>query len=100
MVIIDIASAEAGQVLARAVTTPEGVTLCPAGFRLTEGAIQRLKNAGIDSVSIEKSDDRREDVEARLAEMEQRFKHITDPVLLRIRELVERHFRSLLPEDR
>ena len=87
-----------GQVLADAVTNSGGAVLCPMGYTLTDKAIERLKNAGAVSVWIEGDPDAGPDVDKLEAKLNKRFEGIDDPVLLRIKALLQKRFDLLRAE--
>jgi hypothetical protein len=88
------------QIVAAPVTNVKGAVLCPAGFRLTEAAIDRLKRAGVETVYVESSPEEvRKAIEARLADLEARFARVEDPLLLEIRAAAERRLRYMLLEQ-
>jgi len=84
--------------LADAVTNSSGAVLCPMGYKLTEQAIQRLKNASVVSVWIEGSSTPGIDVEARQASLDKRFAGISDPNLLGIKALLQQRLERLKEE--
>lgn len=87
-----------GQVLADAVTNPNGAVLCPMGFTLTEQAIRRLQNANVSVVWIEGSSKPGIDIDARQAELDKRFAGVSDPVLLGIKAILEKRLSRLKEE--
>ena len=87
-----------GQIVADAVTNPSGAVLCPMGYKLTEQAIQRLKNASVASVWIEGSSTPGIDIEARQASLDKRFAGITDPNLLGIKSILQQRLERLKEE--
>jgi hypothetical protein len=89
MELLSINAVRAGQVLARAVANASGATLCPPGFRLTEASIERLRNAGVESVVIEGGEGKVASPQERLAALRRRFQGIDDPILLQIKATIE-----------
>jgi len=87
-----------GQVIADVVNNASGAVLCPIGYKLTEQAIERLKNAKVTMVYIEGNAAPSVDVEARLNDLESRFAGIDDPVLLEIKGLLEKRYELLKEE--
>jgi len=87
-----------GQVVADTVKNRSGAVLCPIGYRLTETAIERLKNADIPSVWIEGNKDDGPDVGKLEARLNKRFHGIDDPVLLRIKGLLKKRLDTLREE--
>lgn len=99
MILVSINQLQPGQVVAKAVTNSNGAVLCPPGFELTEGAIARLKQVGIDSVILEgEGDGGEEDYQARLEALEDRFRGVEDPLLLQIKAAVEKRLRFFTVE--
>ena len=96
MYLVRIAELEPGQRLAKAVTNAKGAVLCPPGFELTENVIERLKQAGIETVVIEGGTTNDASIRERLAGLESRFNGVTDPDMIRIRTLVENRLRMML----
>ncbi|MDX9973102.1 MAG: hypothetical protein RBU21_08940 [FCB group bacterium] len=96
MELLDIASTQPGHVIAQAVTNPDGMILCPPGFRLTEAAIDRLKRVGVASVAVENSGGAQARLRERLTQLDARFRKIEDPLLLRIREIVKLRLETML----
>ena len=50
MELLNILAVKDGDVVARAITNTNGAVLCPVGFVLSANVIERLKNAGVESV--------------------------------------------------
>ena len=90
MELLNISNVKPGQTLARAITNADGAVLCPTGFKLTESAIERLKNAGVDSVVIEGGEDSGPSMEQRIAELRERFEGIDDPIMLQLKATIEK----------
>ena len=88
MELVNVAQLAPGQVTATAVTSPHGAVLCPAGFTLTAAAIQRIGDAGVESVVVEHVA-HRPDVSRRLEQLDERFADIDDPILLQLKATVE-----------
>jgi len=89
---INLGQAEAGQIIAKDLTNSSGGVLCSKGTILTERLIERLRKAQIAGVYVERPLTR-EDVEARKARLEQlqtRFEGVDDPVMLRLKAILER----------
>lgn len=99
MILVSISQLQPGQVVAQAVTNANGAVLCPPGFELTEGAIARLKQAGIDSVILEGEGEAGENnYEERIEKLEDRFRGVDDPVLLQIKAAIEKRLRFFIVE--
>lgn len=96
MELVSISSVQPGQVVARAVTGANGAVLCPPGFRLTQAAIERLREAGIDSVVLEGASCDNQWLMERLSELESRFRGIDDPILLQIKATIEKRLQFML----
>lgn len=90
MQVVSTSELEPGQVLAKAVINAGGAVLCPAGHTLTDATIRHLKNAGIESVALEGGAATGPSVEERLAQLEQRFETVQDPLLLAIKSAAAR----------
>ena len=69
---ISISLAKPGQVLAQPVTNPGGAVLCPAGYTLTEAALDRMRNAGVETVMLE-GEAEGPSLEERLGALNRRF---------------------------
>jgi hypothetical protein len=88
-----------GQVVAKAVTNANGAVLCPTGFELTEAAIARLKQSGIESVILEGEGEAGEDnYEERIEALEDRFREVEDPLLLQLKAAIEKRLRFFTVE--
>lgn len=87
-----------GQVLADAVTNSSGAVLCPLGYQLTDKAIERLQNANVGSVWIEGSADNMPDVASMEATLNRRFEGVEDPILLRIKGLLQNRIDAIRAE--
>ena len=87
-----------GQVLADVVTNSSGGVLCPLGYQLTDKAIERLQNANVGSVWIEGSADNMPDVGAMEGTLNRRFDGVDDPVLLRIKALLQKRIDTIRAE--
>lgn len=77
-----------GEITAEPVRNAASAILCPQGFVLTEKAIARLRNAGVTSVAVQADLDNNSEINARLDRLNARFEGVTDPALLRIRQIV------------
>ena len=88
----------AGQTVADVVCNARGAVLCPMGYVLTDQAIQRLKNANVQTIWIEGNSTPPIDIGAHRAELESRFAGIDDPVLLGIKSLIENRYKRLEEE--
>jgi riboflavin biosynthesis pyrimidine reductase len=88
--VVSTAELEPGQVLAKAVVNAGGAVLCPAGHALTDATIRHLKNAGVESVALEGGAATGPSLEERLAQLEQRFETVQDPLLLTIKSAATR----------
>jgi len=75
-------------VVASAVTNHGGAVLVPPGYKLTEQAIARLKNAGVDGVIVEERKHARPDMDGRIAAVSKRFEGIDDPIMLQLRATI------------
>lgn len=95
---VDVKFLRPGQVVADAVTNAKGAVLCPMGYKLTEQAIERLKNASIATVWIEGSRTPGIDIEGRQAALDQRFAGISDLRLLGIKSILQKRLDNLKEE--
>jgi len=89
MDLVSVAALRSGYVIAEAVTNCSGAVLCPSGLRLTEGLIERLKNAGVEAVVVEAADKSGPTPDERIAELNERFEGVDDPVMLQIKATIE-----------
>lgn len=99
MELLRVSQLRAGQTVAKAVTNRGGAVLCPPGFLLTETAIERLRNAGIESVIVESLEDKAPEIQARIKALEERFTGIDDPILLQIKATVSNRLGFMLVEQ-
>ncbi len=90
---------QAGRVLARPVTNAGGAVLCPAGLRLTERIIERLRAAGIESVVVEGGREHGPTPRERLDKLNQRFEGIEDSLLLQLKAIFENRLNLLILEQ-
>jgi hypothetical protein len=90
MELISINAVKEGQVIARAVTTQNGAVLCPVGFTLSGSIIERLKNAGVESVVVEGGEASGPSAEERIALLKKRFAAVDDAVMLQLKAVIER----------
>lgn len=97
MVSISIHAAKVGQVIAQPVTNKNGAILCPAGFTLNASVIERLKNAGVDSLAVEGGAPTGPSIDERLSMLEQRFAGVSDPMLLQLKGIIQRRLTKLKP---
>ena len=97
MYLISINDIRPGQVVAKAVTNTKGAVLCPSGFKLTESAITRLKNTGVESIIVEgeAGGDVEQDMEKRLEELARRFESVEDPIMIQLRAAIEKRLRFM-----
>ena len=93
--LINISQLKPGLTVASAVTNDGGAVLCPVGFKLTETAIERLSNAGVDSVIVEVNEQQNEELKLRLDSLDDRFRDIDDPIMLQIKATVEQRLNFL-----
>jgi hypothetical protein len=94
MEMLNVEQLQAGMVVASPVSNASGAVLCPMGFKLTDSAITRFKNAGVDTVLVEDVKRQGFSLEDRMALLEARFQGIDDPVLVQIHAIVERFVRK------
>jgi hypothetical protein len=94
--LVTIDQVQPGHVVAAAVTNAAGARLCPAGFKLTETAIERLRNAGVEAVVIEGTIKRGPSAADRLAALEERFHGIDDPVMLQLKATIENRLNAMI----
>ncbi len=92
---VKIGSVRPGQVLAQAAIGRSGAELCPAGFRMTETVIERLRMAGVESLAVEGGGRKFPSPPERLAALERRFQGIDDPILLQIKAIIESRLRLM-----
>jgi hypothetical protein len=97
--LLSVSQLRPGQTVAKAVTNRGGAVLCPPGFLLTETAIERLRNAGIDSVIVESLEDKAPEIQARIHALEARFDGVDDPIMLQIKATVSNRLGFLLVEN-
>lgn len=95
MELVNISQLRSGQTIARAVTNKGGAVLCPPGFRLTDVAIERLKNAGVESVIVESYEDRERALQERVDALQERFRGIEDPLMLQLKAAIENRLRFM-----
>ena len=95
MELVSIDQLKAGHVVASAVTNKGGAVLVPPGFKLTEQAIERLRNAGVEGVIVEESRAVRPDLDIRIAGVAKRFEGIDDPIMLQLKATVLRRLNMI-----
>ena len=92
---ITLSQAEIGQTVADPVKNASGATLCPAGTVLNQRLLERLRNAGIAFVVVEREDDGDDAARAeRMAIQKTRFENVVDPILLRLKPIMEYALRK------
>lgn len=94
MQLCKISDAAPGMALARPICNSEGAVLCPAGFVLTDVAIQRIENAGVEAFFIEGGEESGPTPAERIEELNRRFAGITDPLMLELKSIVENHYAA------
>ncbi len=106
MRILSISHAAPGMVLAREVWSsnePNARVLCGKGIVLTETLISRLRQMGIESVSVEGLPVEAEEGQAAedlLAALDLRFSRVThDPLMMKIKEIYRRRILWSMRED-
>lgn len=97
--LVNIMSVKAGQILARAATNAGGAVLCPAGLRLTDTVIERLRTAGIESLIIEGGQTKGLSPQDRIQALNDRFDGIDDPLLLQIKAVIEKRLNIMQLEQ-
>jgi len=100
MELVSVAALKIDYVVAEPVTNPSGALLCPSGVRLTETVIERLKTAGVEAVVVEEADNSGPAIEERIAQLNQRFRRVDDPLMLQIKATVESRLKQMCLEDR
>ena len=95
---VDVKFLRAGQVLADPVANSSGAVLCPMGYTLTDIAIQRLKNAGVERVTIEGNPYNGPSIEFLSGRLDKRFQGIEDPHLLQIKGLMAKRIDDIRDE--
>ncbi len=91
MELVDVNELRPGDVVAAPVGNPSGGMLCPMGFELTDAAIERLRNAGVEAVVVEGSGAGGPSKEERTVALDARFAGVEDPVLLQLKAMLQRH---------
>ncbi|HEY3380235.1 MAG TPA: hypothetical protein VGK32_00620 [Vicinamibacterales bacterium] len=90
-----ITEVEAGEVVARAVTTNSGVVLMQPGAVLTSDLISRLVNLGVDMIAVEGTGPDTKSVEVQLAELADRFTgHEQDPLMMELQAIIATRIRQ------
>lgn len=98
MELVSITSARPGQLLAKEVTNANGAVLCPRGFQLTESVIERLGNAGVETLLVEGSESRGPTPQDRIEVLHRRFAQVDDPILLQLKATIEHRLSLMLLE--
>ena len=103
---ISISLAAAGMVLAREIRSsdkPNARILCGKGVELTDPLIARLRQMGIESVSVEGHPikiEGEQTVDDMLSALDQRFSRVAhDPLMLRIKEIYRRRILRSMGEN-
>ncbi len=90
-------------VLAKKVENERGMALCKEGTELTDSILLRFENAGIAYLSVEGRPvvaEEEKPFEELLGEVEHRFaKTVSDPTMMKIREMVVRNLRNHYGEE-
>ncbi len=85
-------------VLAKRVENERGMALCKEGTELTDSILLRFENAGISFITVEGRPvvvEGEKTCEEMLHEVERRFaKTVSDPTMLKIREIVLQNLRN------
>ena len=95
MELLNILAVKDGDVVARAITNTNGAVLCPVGFVLSANVIERLKNAGVESVLVEGGASSGPTAQERMDNLTRRFQGVTDPTRLLVKSLLERRLSAL-----
>ena len=98
MELVSISAARPGQLLAKAVANATGAVLCPRGFQLTESVIERLRNAGVETLLVEGGESRGPTPQDRLEALQRRFANVDDPILLQIKATIENRLNLMVLE--
>lgn len=98
MELLSVSQLRPGHTVAKAVTNRGGAVLCPPGFQLTATAIERLRNAGIETVIVESLEDKSPEIQQRIKALESRFADIDDPILMQIKATVANRLGFMLAE--
>lgn len=93
--LVNIAQLKPGQVVATAVTNSGGAVLCPVGFKLTEKAIERLGNAGVDAVVVDVNEKLMANIDRRIEALQKRFEGVDDPIMLQLKATVEQRLNFM-----
>ena len=95
---IPITLAAAGMVVAKEIKSsddPSSMTICGKGIKLSESLIDRLRQMGIQSITVEGRPvkmDGETSVEDMLAALEKRFGRVSDdPLMMKIKEMYRNH---------
>lgn len=99
MELLNITQLRPGLTIAKAVTNAGGAVLCPPGFRLTESAIRSLENAGVESVIVECVPGGPSALDARIADLEDRFQDVEDAIMLQLKACIEKRLRFMRLEQ-
>jgi len=99
MELVSVAALRPGYVLAEAVTNRSGAVLCPSGLRLTATLIERLKTAGVEAVVVEADDKSGPTPEERIAELNERFEGVHNPIMLRIKATIDNRLSLIRLEN-
>ena len=99
MELVSVAALKPGYVLAEAVTNCSGAVLCPSGLRLTELLIERFKTAGVEAAVVEAADKSGRTPEERIAELNERFEGIDDPIMLQIKTTIDNRLSLMRIEN-
>lgn len=97
--LVSVAALRPGYVLAEAVCNTSGAVLCPSGSRLTAGLIERLRNAGIEAAVVEVADRSGPTPEERIAELNERFEGVDDPIMLQIKTTIDNRLSPMRLEN-
>jgi hypothetical protein len=94
---IELSQAAPGMVLARNVENDKGMVLCTTGTPLSDALLGRLENVGVSHVSVEGhpvSVEGETSLAQEMEALERRFEKVdTDPLMLKIRELLRKQLK-------
>jgi hypothetical protein len=102
---IPISLAATGMVLAKEIKSsddPASMTICGKGIKLTESLIDRLRQMGIQSLTVEGHPiaiDGEASLDEMLAALDKRFRRVAnDPLMMKVKELYRKHILRSMGE--
>jgi hypothetical protein len=93
---IPLSNLEPGMTIVKSVMLKNGMVILGEGVTLTPAWVERLKEMDIDGVYIDAPKEQKLTKEEAVAQLEERFKPVTDrPYMIRLKALLREHIEDL-----